>query len=213
MPTCCGQNYDRVFNRRNAERELRRYRRQGPKGATGRLVTALLSRLPPEPSLLDIGGGVGVIQHELAAAGAASVTAVDASGPYLEVVHTEARRRGYGRRHGQHEGDFVEISDTVETADVVTLDKVICCYPDMPRLVRASAEKAKSLYGIVVPIEGAILRAAFRTLNVGLRVFRCEFEVFLHRHREIDAVAERAGLRLVHAESGVIWSVRVYARP
>ena len=35
------------------------------------------------------------------------------------------------------------------------IDKVICCYPDMVTLVRASARKATLLYGIVIPRDTA----------------------------------------------------------
>ena len=45
-------------------------------------------------TLLDIGGGVGAIRHELLAAGATSVTSVDASGPYLDAARSESKRRG-----------------------------------------------------------------------------------------------------------------------
>ena len=45
----------------------------------------------------------------------------------------------------------MEVAARVPSADVVVLDKVICCYPDMPALVQASAAKARRLYAIVVP--------------------------------------------------------------
>ena len=43
------------------------------------------------------------------------------------------------------------MSDEIEAADVVTLDRVICCYPDMEALVGRSAERALRLYGLVHP--------------------------------------------------------------
>lgn len=213
VPTCCGQNYDRAFNARTAARELRRYRRRGPRGATGRLLRSIVTRLPTDsPSVLDIGGGVGVLQHELAGAGAREVTAVDASGHYLQVLGSEVRRLGYGDRHRAHEGDIVSIAAELDEADIVTLDKVICCYPNMRELVEASAQKSKALYGIVVPMDGVVLRAGFLVLNRFLRLFRCDFQVFLHPHQGIDAVLQDAGFGLVHQESAFPWAVRLYAR-
>ena len=45
----------------------------------------------------------------------------------------------------------MEVAARVPSADVVVLDKVILCCPDMPALVQASAAKARRLYAIVVP--------------------------------------------------------------
>jgi predicted RNA methylase len=71
------------FDRRVAGRELRRFQRRGPTGTTRRLVDAIAARGVSGRSLLDIGGGVGAIQHHLTASGASSGTCVDASPAYL----------------------------------------------------------------------------------------------------------------------------------
>ena len=95
VPCCQGQNYDRLFDKRAAARQLRAYRRKGPGGATRRLLQAVQARAEREASVLDIGGGVGVLQHELARAGAERVTSVDASTAYLQAARSEAERLGY----------------------------------------------------------------------------------------------------------------------
>ena len=46
-----------------------------------------------------------------------------------ESLEKVAQQRGYDDRWHGIVGDFVEIADQVPRADVVTLDKVICCYP------------------------------------------------------------------------------------
>ncbi|MCH7500500.1 MAG: methyltransferase domain-containing protein [Nitrospinae bacterium] len=89
-------------------------------------------------SLLDIGGGIGAIQHELVAAGAARVTSVDASSGYLAISRKEAESRGYADRASYHYGDFVDLADSVDDADIVTLDKVLCCYDKVDDLVKKS---------------------------------------------------------------------------
>ena len=102
-------------------------------------------------TLLDIGGGVGVAQLDLLSAGLRSATDVDASSAYLDVAREEAQRRGYSERVSYRHGDLVALAPEIEPADIVTLDRVICCYHDMPALVRASAAKARRLYGLVYP--------------------------------------------------------------
>jgi predicted RNA methylase len=84
---CCQvQAIDREFGRRTAERDLRRYRRRGPRKTTRLLIEALVKEGVAGRTLLDIGGGVGAIQHVLLAAGAEQVEAVEASQAYLEAA-------------------------------------------------------------------------------------------------------------------------------
>ena len=125
---------------------MRAYRKRGARGATRRLLDAVRASMRERGTAdfthLDIGGGVGVLQHELARDGAVQTTAVDASRPYLELLRQAAAERGYEARQRRIEGDFTQVADRVEPATIVTLDKVICCYPDVITLVRASARKA-----------------------------------------------------------------------
>lgn len=211
MPCCRGQNYDRLFGAKTARKELRAYQKRGPRGATARLLRLLQTESLKNPSLLDIGGGVGVIPLEMLKAGASQVTSVDASEAYHATIQSVAREHGEARWTSIN-GDFVECACRIQPADVVTLDKVICCYPDMPTLVSASAAKAKKLYGIVVPKDGLWTRVAAKVANRILRLLRFEFQGFVYAHRAIDAAVESAGLRIESAASYWIWSVRLYAR-
>ena len=70
---CC--DAEKLFNDRRAKRELRKYRRKGPDKSTRLLLDALLGAETAGSSLLDIGGGVGAIQHASARAGASGMTA------------------------------------------------------------------------------------------------------------------------------------------
>jgi predicted RNA methylase len=213
VPCCQGQNYDRLFDQRAAARQLRAYRRKGPSGATRRLLQAVQTRADTRASVLDIGGGVGVLQHELARAGAERVTSVDASTAYLEAARSEAERLGYLPRWQAIEGDFVEVAARVPSADVVILDKVICCYPDMPALVQASAAKARLLYAIVVPRDRWWIRAGIRVTNAMLSLLRLGFRSFIHPLAAIDRATTSQGLVLSHQEAGLFWTVRLYRRP
>jgi magnesium-protoporphyrin O-methyltransferase len=206
-----------MFDARRARKDLRNYARRGARGPTRRLLDAVLASTRERGTAsfthLDIGGGVGVLQHELARDGAVHTTAVDASHPYLEVLRQAATARGYEARQTRIEGDFTDVADHVEPATVVTLDKVICCYPDMVTLVRASARKATSLYGIVVPRDTAWVRTAMGFGNWFLRrVLRRRFQAFVHSHRAIDQVCGEEGLYLDRGGCGVLWCVRLYRR-
>jgi hypothetical protein len=212
MSCCRGQDYDRQFGGKAVRKELRAYRRRGPRGATGRLLRLVKAAATQSPSLLDIGGGVGVIPQELLKAGASQVTSVDASDAYVAATRRLAHAFGYQERWTTVDGDFVERFGELPPADIVTLDKVICCYPDMPALVSLSAGKARKLYGIVVPKDRWWVRVAIKMDNIAMRLRRCGFQGFVHPLAEIDALVEEAGLRNTVTESYWIWSVRLYVR-
>ena len=211
MQCCHCQGLESLFGERAAARELRSYRRRGPTKSTRALLEALRSAGVEGRSLLDIGGGIGAIQHELMEAGASGVTNVDASAAYLKVVREEAESRGYADRARYHHGDFVELASEIEAADLVTLDRVICCYPDMERLVGLSSSRARALYGLVYPRPTWYLNLFRLAANAYFRVRRNPFRVFLHRSEDIDAAAQRSGLRRSSNRRSGIWQVVVYS--
>ncbi len=90
------QGIECLFDRREALRKLSSYQRQGPSQTARLLLDAVKAAGVEGATLLDIGGGVGVAQLELLAAGLRSATDVDASSAYLDVAREEAQRRGYG---------------------------------------------------------------------------------------------------------------------
>ncbi|HSR48092.1 MAG TPA: class I SAM-dependent methyltransferase [Anaerolineales bacterium] len=202
---------EREFDRATAQRELRRYRRDGAGRSTRVLIEALLAAGVEGCTLLDIGGGVGAIQYALLERGATSATGVDASSAYLEAAHEEAARRGLAARVRGLHGDFVRLAPTIAEADIVTLDRVICCYHDMRSLVEESARRARTLYGIVYPREAWWLRPAFAIGNLYLRLRQSPFRVFLHSQREIDAGVARHGLRKIEERDVGVWRVAVFA--
>ena len=156
MVCCTGYcSAEAQFNHKVAKRDLRRYRRRGA-DATTRLLLAELRRRPLEGRhLLDVGGGIGVISGELSDAHVASAVTVKASPAYLEVAQREVGPK-YGSRPTQFVlGDFAVIAGTLPDADVVTLDRVVCCYPDPEALLGAAAAKTRQVLAFTYPrVEG-----------------------------------------------------------
>jgi hypothetical protein len=211
---CCATTtrIESVFNDKLAACDLRRYRKKGPKRSTRVLLEALKTEGIEGKTLLDIGGGIGTIQHELLDAGAASATSVEASAPYLKAAREERERRGHDGRARFHHGDFVELAGTLEAADLVTLDRVICCYPDMERLVGLSAARARVFYGLVYPRDARLVRLGFATVNLLLRALRKPMRAFVHRADDVERVIEAGGLALHYSARAGAWEVAVYRR-
>lgn len=203
----------RLFNRKRAARDLERYRKSGPSKTTGWLLSHLLSEGVDGMTLLDIGGGVGAIQHALIAhGGVVEARAVDASPAYVDVAEEEARRRGHDDRVRHYVGDFVDYAGQLLGADIVTLDRVVCCYPAMEELVRLSAERASRFYALVFPRDDWWVRALMVFPNLFLRITRNPFRVFVHRHADMERVILGQRLRRRFRRRSAFWQVAVYER-
>jgi hypothetical protein len=208
---CCG--IESVFNEKMATRELADYRKKGPDGGTRLLIDALKAGGIDGLSLLDIGGGVGAIQHELFKAGISAATDVDASSSYLRTAQSESERQGNADATTFRHGNFVDMAAEIEPADIVTLDRVICCYPDMEALVRLSSERARRFYAVVFPRDGWLIQAGAWVGNVFLRLSGSPFQTFVHPTSEVEAIVRANGFqRRYYHVSGLIWQVIVYAR-
>jgi magnesium-protoporphyrin O-methyltransferase len=206
---CCA--IDENFDRKVAEAELARYRRRGASPSTRKLLKAIGEAGPAGP-VLDVGGGIGVIAHELIAAGAPHATVVDVSAAFLAAARDEVERRRAADRLALVHGDFVALATEIAVADVVTLDKVVCCYPDMERLLDASASRARRLYGIVYPRDAWWVRLAVATQNAIRRARRKSFRVYVFPNAEIGRAIRRLGHSLVRRERGFVWVVELYER-
>ncbi len=212
MDACgCDQGFE-IFDRRNAEADLRRYRKDGPDRSTRMLLDLIRESGVRGASVLDIGAGIGVIDHELLRDGAGHAVLVDASPTSLEAARNEARRRGHLDRIDFVDGDFVSRAATIELADIVTLDRVVCCYPDVESLVRLSASRARALYGLVLPRDRAILRFGLRALNVWFRLRRIRYRAYLHPNARVDALVAEEGLRPRAEAKTFYWRVVLYDR-
>src|SRR5262245_36844478 len=142
MPCCtryCAA--ETQFGIDRAEQDLRRYRRRGADRITRILLTELRRWPLRGKELLDIGGGIGVIGRELADADLAGTILVEASPAFLEVAQREVKRRFVPQPTKFILGDFTLLADTLPQADVVTLDRVVCCYPDAESLLKAAASR------------------------------------------------------------------------
>jgi hypothetical protein len=164
-------------------------------------------------TLLDIGGGIGAIQHKLLEAGAKAATNVEASTAYIEAAKEEAERQGQADRVTYHCGDFVDLAPGIAPADIVTLDRVICCYHDMQDLVGQSSARAQRFYGLVYPRDTWWMRVGITLLNLVLWVRRSPFRTFLHTTQAVEAVVRGNGLEQRFYEKTLVWQVVVYARP
>jgi magnesium-protoporphyrin O-methyltransferase len=203
------------FGERAARHDRDAYRKKGPVRTTAWLIEGLRGGPSGDVAgltVLDIGAGVGAVHLSLLAAGAASAVDVDGSPAYVEVAREEARRAGVGDVVRYETGDFVELAPSIEPADVVVLDRVICCYPDMDALVRLSIARARRRYGTVYPRDTAWIRVLGGIANAVARLFRQRFRIWVHRTADVDGIVRAAGFVPRLERSTLFWQVVVYER-
>lgn len=213
---CCSsaqcQGIESVFDDKRARESLQRYRREGPAKTTRLLIEAIKEAGLTGATLLDIGGGVGAIQHELLNSGVTTAVAVDASSAYLRVAQQEAEAQGHAGRETFLFGNFVELAPEIQPADIVTLDRVICCYDDMPALVRLSAGRAQKLYGVVFPRETWWARAGIGLFDFVQKLLRQPFRIYLHPSPAIERIVHGLGFQRAFYHKGLFWQVILYAK-
>lgn len=212
MSTCQCQGHDSQFGVQHAEKDLKRYRKSGPDVTTRLLLDALKTQGLQGATLLDVGAGIGVVHHELLSAGARSAIHIDATIANNDVAEQEATRQGHRERVIFLRGDFVDLAPEIAAADIVTLDRVICCYSNMEQLVDASAAKARRLYGAVYPRERWLLKVWIVFENLARRIRGNPFQTYVHPIRAIDRTLERNGLRRCWVRDTFSWRVAVYSR-
>ena len=209
---CGAEGFASVFDRHKAERDRDRYRRNGPDRTTRMLLELLAPYRSAGSTVLDIGGGIGIIDHELLQTGAASAVLVDGSPAPLEVARQEARRLNLFDRMVFVEGDFARRAAAIDPADIVTLDRVVCCYPDAEALVGLSAARVRTAYGLVLPRDRRLTRIATRLENLVYRLRRRTFRSYVHPTARVDEIATANGLRLGAERYTAYWRVVVYDR-
>jgi 2-polyprenyl-3-methyl-5-hydroxy-6-metoxy-1,4-benzoquinol methylase len=201
-----------MFNEKRAASELERYRRQGPGKTSRLLLEGIVAEGVSGRTVLDIGGGLGAVHLGLLSAGAREAVDVDASAGYLKAAKQEAERRGVAGHIKYLHGDFVDLAGEVPEADVVTLDRVICCYDDARSLLESSAAKARRILGLVHPVDSRLMKIARSLLNFTLRILRQRFRIFVHSSAQVEAIARSHGFEKRTCQKRGIWQVVVYAK-
>jgi hypothetical protein len=214
MGDCCTpRGYRQLFSERSARAQAARYRRHGPDPTSRRLVDLLKQRGVRGLTLLEVGGGVGAIQIELLKAGLASAVSVELTPTYEEAAGALLREAGFADRVERRVMDFAQSGAEIAAADIVVMNRVVCCYPDMPRLAGAAADHTRELLVLSFPKERWWTRAGIGLGNLALRAARRQFHVFVYAPARIFGTAEQHGLRVVFDQPGRFWEVAALERP
>lgn len=162
--------------------------------------------------MLDIGAGIGALSFELLAAGTVRATAVDAAPAYLAAAREEAGGRNLSDRLELVHGDFVTVARDIPPADVVAMDRVICCYPAYEPLLAAALGHSRRLFAFSYPHDRWYNRGFVALMNAWRGLFRNPYRGFVHSVAGMRALLERSGFSAVSRRTTLVWAVELYAR-
>jgi magnesium-protoporphyrin O-methyltransferase len=212
--SCCafGDTANHHFSPEKVATELQQYRRNGPGITTRKLRDGLVSAGLTEGTVLDVGGGLGILSLELLDAGMSRATVIDASSAYLAAATDEATRRGRSAATEFVHGDFLVVSPDVARAAVVTLDRVVCCYPSYRPLLERSLQHAERGLAVSYPRDRWFVRLGMWFENAMRRWRGNAFRTFVHPPADMQRIIEAAGFRLVSRARTAMWSAEVFKK-
>ena len=194
-----------MFDPRLARRSLERYREKGLDRLERMMLAEARARGLDDARVLEIGGGIGVLQSELLEAGAACGEVVELAPSYEPYAQELARERGVEGRSSFRIADVLEAPEAVEPAEIVLLNRVVCCSPEGVRLAGVAARLAQRTLVLSFPRNRVLVRAGIRLANAWFWLRRRSFRVFLHPPTALVRAAEAEGLRLVDRDHVTFW--------
>ena len=198
-----------MFDKKAAKRELKRYLKKGPSKTTIMLLDAVNKVGVQGLTFLDIGGGIGAIQHALLKWGALNGISIEASPAYIDLLKDEI---DLTEKVVFKHGDFTTIASDLDSADIVTLDKVICCYDDMDELVGLSSKLAQKIYAVVYPRDNWWTKLLLPIINFYPKIKGSSFRVFIHPTKQVEDIIIRNGLKRNYYNKRLFWQVAIFTR-
>jgi cyclopropane fatty-acyl-phospholipid synthase-like methyltransferase len=213
LSNCCDPTpYRRFFNRKEAEKDVRAYRKNGLNSMASSMFDFLVSSGVEGADVLEVGGGVGAFQIELFKSGVVKSVNVELSSGYDDAALSLAKEEGVEDRITRRLGDFVEDRDDYDPADVVVMNRVVCCYPWMEKMMDAAVAKTGKYLALTFPRQKWWTKSGLALSNTFMAARGCDFRAFVHPVAQIEAVATKAGLVVRHTDNDFIWQALVLER-
>lgn len=203
----------RYFDAKVAER-LAKCQDPGLVAVSQRLTDALLSLDPTGRTVMELGCGRGGLLLRLVQAGGAHATGLDLSPASIDAARMRFEQAQLRERAHLAVGDAARVP--LDPHDWVILDRVICCYPDVERLLANTLPAARHIYAFTVPTSrgwrGAVARLEEWLENAWNTLRGRPCPGYVH---DLDLIEERladAGFQLRHRDRQRLWHIAIYER-
>ena len=169
----------------------------------------------PDPDCARAGLRVGALTVELLRRGAVSADAIDLSPDMIDAARRRAAEADVSDRATFEVGDGAVVP--VEAHDWVLLDRVMCCYPGLDRLLGNATRAATRRVAFTVPTSrgwrGLVNQLMWRSSNLPLLFGGSGCPGFVHSVDKIERTPPSAGFKLHGADRLGLWYAAVWDRP
>ncbi len=190
-----------------------KYKSKGLTASTEVLLGLLTENGLVGKTLLDIGCGTGFFALETLRQGASSCIGVDLSSVAIHEANEFARESGLQDRA---KFEVANAASAQHAADIVVMDKVLCCYPDADSLLKTASGSSSELLGFVVPRDEGLMRPLIRIgtglINLVERLRRTGFRLYLHPLGSLDRLLVDNGFQQSSKAKSRFWLVFLYKR-
>ena len=213
MPCCCphSQSAGKFFSF-FARSYRKRFAKKGLGTSQQQLINGIKQANFQDKTLLEIGCGVGHFHQLMLEQGARSAVGVELASKMLAEAKDWARQRGLSDKTQYIEGDFISIAEILESADIVIMDKVVCCYPDADSLIHRSLEKCQSIYALTYPRKVWYTRLGTQILALLMKLLGSDFRPYVHDPEQIENWISEQGYKKLMQNQTSIWLTQVYVK-
>lgn len=213
MSCCCphSKSGGRIFSF-FARSYRRRFANKGFEPSQKQLIHGLKEAGYQDASLLEVGSGVGYMHQILLERGAKNAVGIDLAPDMLKEAQVWADEKGLTDRVQYIQGDFIELLDQVDSAEVTILDKVVCCYPHAKLLLNSSTAKTNRVYALTYPRNRWFIGAAMEVMAFFLKLVGSNFRAYLHNPSDIERWILDAGFKKSYQAKTFIWLTQVYQK-
>jgi SAM-dependent methyltransferase len=206
QPSCCFDEWS-AYNARRAR----------SKETVTRVATVMADTLAERGlegrTVLDVGCGTGDLMLALLARGATAGMGMDLGAGGIQNARDLAVSRGLAERATFVVGDGAHVP--LEPADIVTANRVVCCYPNVDGLIENATAAARRVFAYSAPVDrgvvGALNRASSWIWNrwYALRDRKYHgFRTFIHDLDAVERTVREAGFERTH-DRRVRWGWRL----
>lgn len=190
-----------------------RYHKRGLSKSSRLLLSFILEDGILGRTVADLGCGAGGFSMELLKKGASSSVGFDLSPKMIESATSLARATGFDSRAKFELGNAATVE--LPAADIVLMDKVLCCYSEWQPLLNNAIGASKSIIGFIVPRDEGVAKWPFR---LGVKVVNFfqrrgkKILFYLHPLDCVDETLRSSGFTLRRKRGSRFWLVFLYTR-
>lgn len=212
MDCCNPTGYRKFFNSKEAQGNLDGYLKDGLNKMATRMASHLKDGSVTGASVIDVGCGIGAFHVELLQAGATSALAVEISAGYESAATDLLALKNLSSHVERIVTDFAEAGKEIPAADVVVLDRVVCCYPDWHKLLTSVTTHSTGRVAFSFPRDKWWNKLGLSLLNLYLRLRKVDFQTFIQPADQMLDLVESHGFSKTLDTSDLIWRGVVFER-